>query len=143
MVYKLFRVGNRKLRAVQPLKQEHEAVLKYWQEVVGRYVKAKREESGKSQEEVLGKPRRTTISELERGAVNFQLDTLLKVLDSIDGDISEAFMAKTPREFQNSRQRQLHDLLAELIESGDETGLLVVQSALETAQRLARRRQLG
>lgn len=121
----------KRVRAVQAEKKERALLLEYWQDAIARYIKTKREESGKSQKDLL-LASRGAISELENGRTNPTVGHLLTVLAAIDGDISELFGTAIPKEFHGPHRR-LFDLLAALIETGDEKALEYVQIQLEVA----------
>lgn len=91
-------------------------LIGYWKGAVGEYVRQKREGEGKVQKELLGTNRRT-VSDVENGVLNFTLSTLLEVLHSVGGDISEAFKSRVPKEFHNQKRQHLHEKLEVLLQA--------------------------
>lgn len=132
-------MATKRLQAVPTKLQTEDELLLYWQKAIGRYIKTKREQAEKTQSEVMGTSR-SAISDLENHLTDFRLSSLLKVLEAVGGDISEAFESKAPTEYRG-RHRDLFDLLAEVVEFEDRSGLMLVRSALETAQKLGSRKR--
>ncbi len=122
-------------------RQDHQVLLSYWQDAVARYIQAKREKAGLTQDDLAVKALTSqgAISGLERGNINFTLDTLLRVLEPIHGDISEAFQAASPSEFRTELtgpDRWLLLLLVEILNSGDPTARDLMRVQLEVAHKL-------
>lgn len=61
----------------------------YWKKRIGEYLRARREACGKSQSEIQAMSR-AWVSDVELGRANPTIDTLLRYLQEVGGDLAEA-----------------------------------------------------
>jgi hypothetical protein len=84
---------------------------------------------------------RTAISEMENGRVNFTIETLVQLLEKLDGHVSDAFESRVPLKFQGP-DCDLYELLAELIATQNPAVIELVRLQLELAhERFVRKPQ--
>jgi hypothetical protein len=103
-------------------------LLAYWQKRVGAYLRQCRINSKLGQKSVPGLSR-ATVSLMEKGEINFSIKTLIDFLEATGGDISEAFKSSVPKKFHGPN-RDWHEMLQEILESGDPTEIHLVQRML-------------
>jgi transcriptional regulator with XRE-family HTH domain len=102
--------------------------LSYWLTVIGRYVRAKRVLLGKSQDEF--SLARATISDIEHGRKNFTMETLVLLINELNGDLCEVFESPIPPTFRQNPDREAHERLARLL-AGEPTQANFLRSYLE------------
>src|SRR3990167_1526397 len=113
-------------------------LLEFWQARSAQYVQQCRIKSGKVQKELDAS--RKTVSAIENASVNFTLSTLLEVLESVDGNISDAFAIRVPRKWRGPDEL-LHERLQFILSEGSEKERLAAEEMIEAlAERIQRKR---
>lgn len=100
-------------------------LLNYWKRELAEYVRSKRKDTKQSN---FGP--KSTISRLETETANPTLGTIIKLIDAVGGDVSEAFKSRVPRGFQREHQIH-HDRLQKILDGTNENRKLAVAAVLE------------
>ncbi len=109
--------------------------MTFWKKALAAYVRKKRKAAKKSQKQLPGG--RTTVSAIENGHGNPELDTLFSIMEVIGGDISEAFRRRSSTPTDNPHADAI-EKLQRILEAGGNRAIAIIANLDEFYDGLVR-----